>query len=432
MKPERYDSNPRYQAYMVLKRVMIDGQSLTQGLSLFPDMSGFAKAICFGTLRDYIRLSVIVNHLVTKKPKKKSLEILLMMGIFQLQSTEKPDYAVVTETVSISRADKLGWASGMVNGVLRRFCREKDKIVYQCQQEEIYQNNHPVWLVDMLSKAWPKQINELLVENDRQAPMSLRVNLAKVTRQAYYNKLKKHGIEGSLSQEIPSAITLSTPVDVDQLSGFYQGLVSVQDEAAQLAAFLLQLEPGLRVLDACAAPGGKTCHLLESESNLSEVVALDLSELRLAKVRQNLERLDLSANLVCSDAAKIDEWWDGAPFDRILLDAPCSATGVIRRHPDIKYHRKQNDIPSLVSTQQQLLNSLWSILKPGGVLVYATCSVLPEENEGQIETFCRNHDEVILEPIAIGLPSAGKLGLQLFPTSSGHDGFYYAVLRKVP
>lgn len=431
MKSDNTHNNPRYQAYQALKSVIIDGHSLTQVFSLNPDLTAFAKAICFGVMRDYQRLLVIINKLVAKKPKKKALQILLMMGIFQLKSSDKPDYASVTETVSLTRIDKIAWASAMVNGVLRRFTRERETILSECEKDQSYQDNHPHWLVDMLSHAWPDKVKGLLIENDRQAPMTLRVNLAKITCSSYHILLEKAGIQGSMSTEIPTAVILSNPVDVTQLPGFSQGMVSVQDAAAQLAASLLKLEPGQRILDACCAPGGKTCHILESEPNLDEMVAIDVSESRLDKVRENLERLNLQANLVCADALQVDKWWDGHKFDRILLDAPCSATGVIRRHPDIKFHRKREDIFDLVAIQQQLLDRLWTVLKPGGLMLYATCSVLPEENEQQIESFCRNHVDAKLEPITINLSSATKVGLQLFPTANGHDGFYYAVLRKM-
>ncbi len=430
MNPAKSQNNPRYQAYQILKLVMIDGHSLSQALSVNKEVMPFAKMISFGVLRNHQRLSLIIDKLVTKRPKKKSLLILLMMGIFQLLTADKPDYAAVSETVSLTKTDKLAWAKGMVNGVLRRFIREREAILQDCGKAELYRNNHPQWLVDKLWQHWPEQASSLLVENDRQAPMTLRVNLAKTTRAAYLQALEKTGMKGVLSPIVNSAITLLNPVDVSQLPGFAQGLISVQDSAAQLAAPLLQLKTGQRVLDACCAPGGKTGHILESTPDLAELVAIDISEQRLDKVRENLERLNLKANLLCADAADSRQWWNGQPFDRILLDAPCSATGVIRRHPDIKYHRKPEDIPKLVATQQHLLNALWSTLKPGGLLLYATCSILPEENEQQMESFCRAHSDAKLQPITIKVSSGATNGLQLFPRSNEHDGFYYAALCK--
>ncbi|WP_367606271.1 16S rRNA (cytosine(967)-C(5))-methyltransferase RsmB [Legionella sp. W05-934-2] len=430
MKSPSTHNNARLKAFEALKAVMIEGQSLTQALSVFPDIPAYAKAICFGTLRDYQRLSVIINQLVDKKPKKKALEILLLMGIFQLQSTDKPDYACVTETVSLTRVNNLGWASGMVNGVLRRFIRDKANILLQCEQDERYRYNHPVWLIDKLRQAWPDHYQQLLKANDHQAPMTIRVNSAKTTPLTYSQQLEAVGVFSRLSQHVPTAITLSTPMAVEEMPGFSQGLLSVQDEAAQLAGPLLRLSPGQRVLDACAAPGGKTCHMLELEPTLAEVVAIDVSEKRLEKIRENLKRLNLQASLLCADAGDVDAWWDGKPFDRILLDAPCSALGVVRRHPDIKYHRKPEDITQLIETQKRLLNALWPLLKPGGLLLYATCSILPEENDQQMEAFCEQWGDANVEPIQLNLPSASKLGLQLFPTPNGYDGFYYALLRK--
>ncbi len=294
----------------------------------------------------------------------------------------------------------------------------------------LYQG-HPRWLLKALKQAWPEQLDALCAANNAHPPMTLRVNRRHGERDAYLAELAEAGIEARACDYSRDGIQLAAPRDVRELPGFAEGRVSVQDEAAQLAAELLESAPGQRVLDACCAPGGKTCHLLETQPELAEVVAVDLEESRLVRVRENLQRLGLQASLVAADARATGEWWDGKPFQRILLDAPCSATGVIRRHPDIKLARKPEDIAALAHLQGELLDALWPTLEVGGVLLYATCSVMPAENSDSIAAFLAR------TPGARELDLPGPWGMkqphgrQLLPQVEGHDGFYYAKLIKI-
>src|SRR5690606_10330696 len=292
--------------------------------------------------------------------------------------------------------------------------------------------NHPQWLIKLLQEAWPDQWQTVLASNDQRPPFTLRVNRLHNTRDDYLAVLQREEIKAVACPFSSDGITLAEPRPVQDLPGFQQALVSVQDEAAQLAADVLELAPGQRVLDACAAPGGKTCHILEREPTLEEVIALDVDAERLTRIRENLQRLGLSATLRTADAAQLDNWWDGRPFDRILLDAPCSATGVIRRHPDIKLLRRPDDIDKLAALQRKLLAELWRTLQPNGALIYATCSVLPQENENNVAAFMAEHADA--EHIVIKAEWGHKrsFGRQLLPQDGGHDGFYYAVLRKNP
>lgn len=391
------------------------------------------QELCFGVCRYYQRLTLVAQQFLKKPFKKKDadIEALLYLGIYQLLFTRIPDHAAISATVEASSKLKKVWAKGMLNGVLRNVQRGAASLEQQSWADnDTYMYSHPQWFVEKVKQAWPQGWQTLLHANNAHPPMTLRVNQQRVSRDAYLDALQALNTEAHATTYSKSGIQLQQPCPVQQLPGFAEGHFSVQDEAAQLAAQLLDLVPGQRVLDACCAPGGKTCHIIESQPHLQEVIALDLEPARMARVQDNLLRLGLTATLKVADAGDLGAWWDRQPFDRILLDAPCSATGVIRRHPDIKLLRRATDIDKLAQLQLHLLSTLWSTLAPGGLLIYATCSVLPDENEQVVERFLQQTVDAEHQPIEAQWGFARPAGRQLLPEHSGGDGFYYARLRK--
>ncbi len=388
------------------------------------------QELCFGTCRYQPQLSAYVECLVDKplRAKDSDIQALLLLGLYQLLHTRIPDHAALGETVEVTRFLKKPWATNLVNGVLRKFQRDKTKLDKLLAQNLAFQTNHPAWLDGVLRKNWPDQLEQIIAANNSHPPFTLRINTKKINRNDYLALLKELEIEAIATQFSPYGITLEQACDPRKLPLFSEGLISVQDEAAQLSADLLQLSPNLRVLDACCAPGGKTGHMLEVEPNL-QVTALDADERRLGRVRENLTRLGVNANIICGDGTAKD-WWDGELFDRILLDAPCSATGIIRRHPDIKVLRTPEELDKLGELQIKLLNNLWSLLKPGGILVYATCSVMPKENTRVIEAFLKRQPQADCKQLDVEWGILQPFGRQLLPYIEGHDGFYYAVLTQ--
>ncbi|MBC7183287.1 MAG: 16S rRNA (cytosine(967)-C(5))-methyltransferase RsmB [Marinobacter sp.] len=410
-----------------------NGQSLSQclppALNRLPlNERPELQALCYGTCRWFHRLDGELSGRL-KKPLRKPDRIvhhLMLVALFQLRFSQQATYAVLNETVEACRALDKPHLTGLVNGVLRAAEREG----MPAPSDDAARFSHPLWMVEKLRHNWPDDWQQILDANNAQAPMTLRVNALRFGRDEYLGLLAEAGIDASATQFAPHGIQLARPVPVDHLPWFADGAVSVQDEAAQLCTTLLDLAPGQRVLDACAAPGGKTCAILESCAGLDEVVAIDESADRLPRVQENLDRLDLDATLTQADAAATDQWWDGRAFDRILLDVPCSASGVIRRHPDIKLLRRESDIVPLATIQLGLLDAMWAILKPGGRLVYATCSVFPQENHRIIQRFCKQQtDAILVEPDAQWGRDMGA-GRQLLPNPDSHDGFFYAVLEK--
>jgi 16S rRNA (cytosine967-C5)-methyltransferase len=381
-------------------------------------------ALVFGALRWHYRLEWQAARLLTKPldPSQRALAALLRVGLLQLQELRIPEHAAVSATVDATALLGLRGARGLVNAVLRRFQRERAELERAALRSEQARFAHPRWLIDAVRADYPEDWQAVLAANNAPAPMWLRVNALRTTRGAYLEQLARAGIAAEPAPDVASALRLAEPVAVDALPGFAAGEVSVQDLSAQRAAELLELAPGQRVLDACAAPGGKTGHILELLAGRGEVWAVDRDAARLARVRDNLERLGLAATLVAGDATVPDDWWDGKPFDRILIDAPCSATGVIRRHPDIKVLRRPADVDRAVGLQARLLRALWPRLAPGGRLVYATCSVLKRENDEQIDAFRA------AEPTIEAAP--GVASMQLLPEEARGDGFYYAWLLK--
>jgi 16S rRNA (cytosine967-C5)-methyltransferase len=337
-----------------------------------------------------------------------------------------PDYAASDSCIKASKALKKPWGAGLINAVLR-----------QIGDESVIKNNllvdseHPLWLFQAIRSAWGEQAETIFSANNAEPPLCLRVNSQKISRDAYMEKLLAQGLGCNRGEHSLTSIYLhDKPKNISDLPGFKEGECSVQDEAPQLSAFLLPLEKGLRVLDACAAPGGKTCHLLETEPQLAQLLAVDIEPGRLLRVQENLQRLHLHADCMAADIAQPAQWWDGQVFDRILCDVPCSATGVIRRHPDIKYLRRAEDIAALSEVQFNIVNALWPTLKPGGFLLYATCSILPQENEHVIARFLASHNDAQEQTLALDCGLAVSHGRQLFPQIQGHDGFYYALLKK--
>jgi 16S rRNA (cytosine967-C5)-methyltransferase len=401
--------------------------AFSQGEPPFSSLPSMTKAMCFGFCRHYFRLEAIALCLLDKKPKSLDIWIALLMGLYQLHYMELAEYAVVKETVAL--VDK-AWARGLVNAVLRRFCRERQRILQQVAAEPAFIYGHPAWFLSRVQEAWPKHWQDLIKANDDHPPMSLRINQRKTSVAAYLMRLQQHGIIAKAHPIAPEGIVLESPQDLDRLPGFKEGEVSVQDVAPQLAPLLLSLAKGQRVLDACCAPGGKTCHILESQPDLEALFALDIDKNRLKRVQENLDRLQLSAHLLLGDAQMPNTWWDQKPFDRILLDAPCSATGVIRRHADIKLLRKEEEIHLVCQRQQALLQALWPLLKPGGIMLYATCSVLPQENEEQIKTFLAGQSDCRVLEANLNWSIPFHHGYQIFPGDDAMDGFFYSILAK--
>jgi len=422
--------NERLQALHILTKLLDDKTPLSHLLQATPNLTPLTQEICFGVCRHYYHLQVIADKLLNKRPKALEVWVCLLIGLYQLHYLRIPDYAVVKETVALLQQIKMPWAKGLVNAVLRSFCREQESLLLSLAENESFTFNHPKWLIKRLRKDWPDDWQKIMQANDIRPPMSLRVNGARTTAAEYLTRLQALGIDAHRQQFSEHGIELATPCDVHDLPGFSAGDISVQDEAAQLAVSLLDLKPGQRVLDACCAPGGKTCHILESQPELASCVAMDVDSKRLERVRENLTRLNLNATLVAGDGQQPQTWWDGMQFDRILLDAPCSAIGVMRRHPDIKLLRASADISAVAVLQQNLLSALWPLLAPGGRMVYATCSVMPEENELQISQFMATHEDC--QFLAAEQPwgrSTGH-GWQVFPGDNNMDGFFYSVLSK--
>lgn len=429
--------NPRAIAARIIAKVIVDGRSLSRAMEAVPpeatDDRALIQEMAYGVLREYHRLCLLVAALLKKPLKEKDgdVQALLLLGLYQLLSMRVPDHAAVSETVAATVALKKPWARALVNGVLRNFQRRRDELLAVVEKTEEGRWSHPQWLIDAVCEAWPEDWQAVLTANNQRPPMTLRLNTNSVdgkSAEEYLAELQKREIEAQCSPITGSAIQLAQAQDVSLLPGFAEGRVSVQDEAAQQAAGLMQLADGQRVLDVCAAPGGKTGHMLELAD--VEMVAVDVDADRLKRVKENLQRLGKVAHCVAGDASQPDTWWDGQLFDRILLDAPCSATGVIRRHPDIKVLRQQDDISKLTTLQAQILDAIWPLLKPGGMLLYATCSVLPQENAQQIAAFLKRQSDAQAIALTVEWGRSVEFGRQVLTGTAGMDGFYYACLQK--
>lgn len=425
--------NSRLIAANVLVKVLA-GKSMTATLEeawkqvIDVQERAFIQALCYGTVRQYYRLDFILNQLLNKPIKDKDVQIkaLALLGIYQLRYMRVKDHAAVSETVAVMK--KKQWAKSLLNAVLRRYLREQEQLEALADKHVAYA--HPDWMIKAIKADWGEQAKEVLLANNNPPPMALRVNTRFCQRDEYLRLLAEQQIGASVLSSSEQAILLAEPIAVDKLPEFTQGWVSVQDSAAQLAASLLQAQAGERVLDVCAAPGGKTAHILECQPELKQLLAIDIDSHRLTRVEENLKRLRLNADLLAADATKPEVWWDGVLFDRILLDAPCSALGVVRRHPDIKLLRRAEDIAQLQALQQQILRACWQLLAPGGTLLYATCSILKQENESQIELFLSQHNDAYELSIDAEWGIQRPFGRQVLTGSQGMDGFYYARLQK--
>lgn len=433
--------DPRTTAARILARVIRDELTLDR---LIPEMSdrissdrdrAFVRELCYGVLRWYPRLDFLLDCLLSKAVKRKDLDIrsAMLCGLYQLEYLRTPPHAAVSSSVEVAKVLDKNWAGPVINAVLRRYQRERHALNRRADECEPAYYAHPEWLVSAFRDDWPEHWQGILRSDNERPGMQLRVNLSRVSRGEYLNKLNQVEMAATASTLHPAGIELTAPVDVEYLPGFSRGLVSVQDYGAQLAAPLLDLQAGHAVLDACAAPGGKTAHIFETRPDLQRLTALDISEQRIKLLNATKARLNTTMDVIQGDARKPESWWDGIQYDRILLDVPCSATGVIRRHPDIKILRKPGDIARFTVTQQELLESIWPLLKHNGRLVYASCSLLTRENDEQLEIFNRNHADVRVAVIEAehewGI--ATKSGRQTVPGYDNADGFYYAILEKL-
>jgi 16S rRNA (cytosine967-C5)-methyltransferase len=428
----------REAALRTLVQILGQGRTLTNCLAeafeivADPRDRSLAQELCYGVLRWLPQLDAILQRRLKRPLAGRHLDVraALLLGLYQLMHTRIPAHAAVAETVALAEIHRKPWAKKLINGVLRGYLRNRDPIMAELRQRPEALYAHPRWLLEATQRAHPQHWESILLENNKRPPMTLRVNARRNDRSTYLKQLAAAGIDAHATRHTTHGITLAVPSDVEAVAGFTDGLVSVQDGAAQLAAPLLDLKPGQRVLDACAAPGGKTAHMLESEPHLAPLLAIDHDSQRLERIGKTLRRLDLQADIILGDALLAQTWWNGIPFERILLDAPCSATGVIRRHPDIKVFRRPDDISHLVNHQGKLLEALWPLLAPGGLLLYATCSVLSQENTEQIAHFLAQHPDARERMIDAPWGYSVSPGRQILPGADEMDGFFYALLEK--
>lgn len=433
--------NTRALAAKVCWQIIDQGHSLDRNLKqqletldLSQQNRAFTQQLVYGVVRWYWQLNDIAEQLLQSPIRKKDrvIHFLLLIGLYQLSHLETQQHAAVSETVNACKKLKKEWAKRLINGCLRQYIRQP---IFAKSQQQFSQPSlsHPKWLIEQFTQNWPDEAEQIMMNNNTHPPMCIRVNSIYGSRDDYLATLNEQGIAAVADKYSQDGIILNKAVSVENLPDFFNGATSVQDTAAQIAVDLLQIEEKQNVLDTCAAPGGKTAHILERTHNTAKVTALDISTQRCEQLQDTLKRLNLTASVQTADACQLDEWWDKkTTFDRILIDAPCSGTGVIRRHPDIKHHRKPDDIVSLQHIQQQLLNSLWKTLKSNGLMLYMTCSILKQENVEQISTFLKTHNDA--EMIPINHPNALTLefGQQTLPGIHKMDGFYYCLLKKQP
>lgn len=417
--------NIQLAATQIVQQVMVDGRNLNQVLDeslrrksvWTPAQRAALQDLSYGTLRFYGQLNAILDLLLHKHMTDQRITYLLLVALYQLQYTRAAQHAVVD--YAVRSADILNpKIRGLVNAILRNFLRNQADLLAQAALKAEGRYSHQQWWIDELRAQYGERAVAILEAGNQHPPMTLRINQRHGTTEDYLAQLAEHGL--SARRIAPDALQLDKPVSVDRIPGFFAGLASVQDAGAQYAARVLDVHDGMRVLDACAAPGGKTAHILELAD--VEMVALDKDEKRLTRVAENLQRLDLSATLLAGDAANPEDWWDGKPFERILADVPCSATGVVRRHPDIKWLRRKKDIAPFAAQQSGILQSLWPLLAQGGKLLYATCSVFRQENQDVVDGFLANNPGA--QQLAMDLPDG-----VLLPNDE-HDGFFYALLQK--
>jgi 16S rRNA (cytosine967-C5)-methyltransferase len=431
---KKIKQTPRLAALEVVGQVLDSGKSLAECEPVF-ELSderdtAFARRLAYGVLRWLSALEWLAAELLSKPLKKRDSDIqrLILLGLHQLWHGEIASHAAINETAQCARLLGKDWAVGLINAVLRRFQREREPLLEKLgHHDQCYA--HPGWLLDEIRRDWPGHWQAIIEANNSQAPLWLRINRQRFDDTVMGRELQAAGFEVSGHPFAADAICITPPAGVAKIPGFKRGSLSVQDPAAQLAKDLVDPRPGERILDACAAPGGKTAHLLEACPGI-ELTALDRQARRVDQIHETLGRLGLSASVLCADATATGDWWSGEPYDKILLDAPCSATGVIRRHPEIKWLRSEDQVDNVVGIQAALLSALWPTLKGGGILVYATCSLLKRENSGQIEQFLAQHDDAHLQVLEVDWGVPGPFGRQVMPGGSQMDGFFYALLRK--
>jgi 16S rRNA (cytosine967-C5)-methyltransferase len=423
-------------------RILREGVTLDAALkdalaAADPKLAPSVRSLSYGAVRGYFRHEAILRSLLSAPVRSLDFLVraLLSVALYEIEDAKTPEYAVVDAAVQTAKATDAVRAAGLINAVLRRYLRERKTLDAEIARNPATRHASPVWLADRLRADWPVRWTQLLAAGDSQAPMWLRVNPRHATAADYLETLQKAGIGARCAAHVPQALALDTPCDVHDLPGFAQGLVSVQDLGAQCVEFPLALAAGQSVLDACAAPGGKTALVAEREPHLARLTAVDIDPQRLARVGENMRRGDLRADLVHGDAGEPAAWWDGVPYDRILLDAPCSALGVIRRHPDIRLRKSPSDIDKLPALQGRLLAAAWRLLARGGRLVYATCTVTRSENRDLLAAFLRSTPDAATVPADSwpGWPDIGEaddFGRQILPGEAGADGFYYAALTK--
>jgi len=430
-------------AARVLRDVIDNGRSLDQALEQalnehedkFSGNPAELREIVFGGCRFYIYLENILARLLVKpiRERDRIVHFLLVVALYQIGYMRTPDHAVVNESVAALAKSKFSWARNLVNGVLRNYLRKQDEYAQKVGSENS-ENEHislafPIHLYERIRQDWPQDYRPILNASNQKPPLTLRINQQAITRAEFELELQKCEIDYTLTAQSKIGITLSKPVPVAKIPGFDEGRVSVQDESAQLITSAMDLDRGQRVLDGCSAPGGKTCLILESEPELASMVAVDLPN-RIAGVNQNIARLGLEADVVPADLLDTPAWWDGKPFDRILLDVPCSGSGVIRRHPDIKHRRRASDIGKFACQQLSMLESVWPLLKPGGKLLYVTCSVFKAENDDVITKFTKDRDDFELQSLTNIFGVKSLYGRQRLPGVHSGDGFYYCGINK--
>jgi 16S rRNA (cytosine967-C5)-methyltransferase len=428
---------PRRQCLEALTRVILKGESLTTALAdetadLPAREAAWTRALVYATVRWYIQLEAMVEGMLEHplKPRDAVVRVLLCQGLAEIFHFGTPDHAAVRETAELARAIQRPGAVGLVNALLRRALRERSELESVMDRRPTLKYACPAWLVNGIRGAFPEDWEDVLRASTQPAPMTLRVNTARGTRAAMLERLAQAGLAAAPHPMVPTALTLAEAIDVDALPGFAEGLVSVQDAAAQWAGLLLAPRAGERMLDACAAPGGKTGHLLEMVDGDIDLTALDIDGQRLGRVRENLRRLGYRARMHVGDLSDPEGWWDGEPFDAILLDVPCSATGVIRRHPDIKLLRRPGDIPELAARQAEFLATAWDLLRPGGRLLYATCSLLAAENEQVVAPWLARTSDARAVPLQFPGGVDRAVGRAIALGTEDMDGFFYALLAR--
>lgn len=425
------NTNLRSVAAQTIEKVVEQGQSLSTVLpiaqkSVADKDAALLQELCYGVLRTLPQMEWIISQLMERPMtgKQRTIHFLVMVGLYQLLYTRIPAHAALAETVEGAVSLKRQQFKGLINGVLRQFQRKQEALTQEMNKGD-QQYLHPKWLLERLRRAWPERWEAIVEANNQRPPMWLRVNRQHHTRDAWLSLLQESGKAAEPDPVHADALRLEVPCPVSQLPGFDQGWVTVQDASAQGCVALLDPQDGEEILDLCAAPGGKTTHILEAAPQ-AKVLAVDIDAQRLTRIVENLQRLNMTAEVKVGDGCFPESWCGNQQFDRILLDAPCSATGVIRRHPDIKWLRRDRDIAELAALQQKILDAIWPHLKSGGTLLYATCSILPEENHLQVADFLQRHEDAILSETG----GADRPGLQVFPTPEGGDGFFYAKLLK--